>query len=143
MRKILLLVFLLPFSINANDLLKSLGVLAGQNVYLTYAAIGSTADGYINGSYSAEEAAGLMDTYQNFSQQSADLLDELGKSKLIKVEDRPTIHELKKTYFVLQKQAAEFKKYITLGDQVHIEGYEVNRMIAWKSISKILSLPEN
>ena len=115
--------------------------MAGQNVYLTYAAIGSTADGYINGSYSAEEAAGLMDTYQGFSEQAAQLLTELAANKALKPEEKVTVMELK-TYLILQKQAAEFKKYITLGDQAFIDGYEVNRSVAWKRISRLLQIKE-
>ena len=127
---------------HASNVLNALGTMAGQNVYLTYAAIGSTADGYINGSYSAEEAAGLMDTYQGFSEQAAQLLTELATSKALKPEEKVTVMELKKTYLILQKQAAEFKKYITLGDQAFIDGYEVNRSVAWKRISRLLQIKE-
>ena len=116
--------------------------MAGQNVYLTYAAIGATADGYINGSYSAEEAAGLLETYQGFSEQAAELLTELAKNKALKADEKITVMELKKTYVILQKQAAEFKKYITLGDQAFIDGYEVNRSVAWKRISRLLQIKE-
>ena len=142
MIKQLIFFILLVSYCHASNVLNALGTMAGQNVYLTYAAIGSTADGYINGSYSAEEAAGLMDTYQGFSEQAAQLLTELATSKDLKPEEKVTVMELKKTYLVLQKQAAEFKKYITLGDQAFIDGYEVNRSVAWKRISRLLQIKE-
>ena len=142
MLKKLAFFILLASYCHASNVLNALGTMAGQNVYLTYAAIGSTADGYINGSYSAEEAAGLMDTYQGFSEQAAQLLTELATSKALKPEEKVTVMELKKTYLVLQKQAAEFKKYITLGDQAFIDGYEVNRSVAWKRISRLLQIKE-
>ena len=142
MIKQLIFFILLVSYCHASNVLNALGTMAGQNVYLTYAAIGSTADGYINGSYSAEEAAGLMDTYQGFSEQAAQLLTELATSKALKPEEKVTVMELKKTYLVLQKQAAEFKKYITLGDQAFIDGYEVNRSVAWKRISRLLQIKE-
>ena len=142
MIKQLIFFILLVSYCHASNVLNALGTMAGQNVYLTYAAIGSTADGYINGSYSAEEAAGLMDTYQGFSEQAAQLLTELATSKALKPEEKVTVMELKKTYLILQKQAAEFKKYITLGDQAFIDGYEVNRSVAWKRISRLLQIKE-
>ena len=61
LKKLAFLILLVSYC-HASNVLNALGTMAGQNVYLTYAAIGSTADGYINGSYSAEEAAGLMET---------------------------------------------------------------------------------
>ena len=141
LKKLAFLILLVSYC-HASNVLNALGTMAGQNVYLTYAAIGSTADGYINGSYSAEEAAGLMDTYQGFSEQAAQLLTELATSKALKPEEKVTVMELKKTYLILQKQAAEFKKYITLGDQAFIDGYEVNRSVAWKRISRLLQIKE-
>jgi len=77
------------FSQNKNSdlLLETVGVLSAQGIYLTYASIGTIADGYVNETYNSDFAFDMASELITISQTAKEQLTLLLKSEILSSED--------------------------------------------------------
>ena len=121
-------------------LLKTIGVLSAQSVYLTYTSIGSCADGHAKGNYKDDFAARLLKEYNVFNKASIKQLNSLLSSGVLGSQDVQFVSKLIETFELLQAQANGYRNYILTRKLAHKRIYSRKRKQAWRNISELLGL---
>ena len=123
-----------------DTLLETCGALSAQGVYITYAAIGTLADGYAYGVYDDEMTVMSLSEYIALSQVVTDQLNELLATGYLHRDDVGFIIELNSIYELLIYEADALSKFVETQDEYYITIYDDNRMKAWNKIVTLLEL---
>lgn len=121
-------------------LLETIGVVSSQGIYSAYTSIGSVADAYHGGVYTAEFTAQLMEEYANLMRASVTQLEKLQASNVLSAPDAVFIEQLLQGYQHLLQQALSYKDFLENGQEASLQAYEANRKSAWDVISHLLGL---
>jgi len=121
-------------------LLNTLGVLSAQGIYLTYIAIGATADGYVKKAYDDKTAKNLLGEYMRVIRVTKNQMKVLLKKRVVRGSDVKFVKQLIITYDYLFYEALGFKTYIDTKEQIQAQRYNKYRKKAWSKISKLLGL---
>jgi hypothetical protein len=121
------------------QLLETVGTLAGFQLYQSYLNIGLIADGKAEGVYSDEDVSTILNSV-------LELLETLDKrleanSKLaLSDSDQSAIKKLRLLSALLRQEGDELKAFWRTGDKAHSDKYEAARKEAWEGISEVLGL---
>jgi hypothetical protein len=132
------IVFLPAQEDDLDTALYAVGQLGGANLYFTYLTLGTVADGYVGGGYTADTASSLADDAINLSKGAIDSLQRIVDELTISRDDRDTIKKMIASYELLIGQANGLKSYID--DPEQSADYQTYREKAWKSIADLLQI---
>jgi hypothetical protein len=119
--------------------LLAIGVLAGQNIYTTYAYIGAVADGYEYKTYDAEEVQQLMADVSSMSRVAADHLRHVRDSGIV-ADDRAAIERVMEILADLSTKADALGKYAQTKDEQDLKAYNEARTKVWPKVRDMLQL---
>jgi hypothetical protein len=120
--------------------LVAIGVLAGQNIYVTYAYIGSVADGYARNYYDAAQVQELMKETISLTDVAIEHLDGVQKTKIVDA-DKQAIARVADVMGLLKQEAQALSDYTQSQDEQDLKAYEAARTAAWPKIKEALRLP--
>ena len=121
-------------------LLESLGALSGQNMYLTYMALGNVADTYGSGLYKAEFAVQLADELKEMITMTIKQYNDMLTSGNFIDDDYNSIMKFVDVYTALEEEASGLREMVVVASEENIKKFEVGRQKAWKLVSEILGL---
>jgi len=119
--------------------LTAIGVLAGQNIYTSYAYIGAIADGYGSKTYSAVQVQQLMDEVAKMLElthkhvQHVCDVTEAG-------DERAAIEEVLTIFDLLSNEARALARYARTGTESDLQAYDKARSSAWPMVQELLEL---
>lgn len=119
--------------------LTTVGVLAGQNIYTTYAYIGAVADGYGGKSYTARQVQDLMAEVVAMANVTRQHLQQVQQTGLVE-QDRAAIDEVLSILALLSDEATALSNYAKSGSDVDLQAYGKARMEALPKVKKMLDL---
>lgn len=120
-------------------LLLTVGALAGQNVYVTYAYIGTVADGYANKVYSADQVQELMKEVVGLCSVAHDFMQNLSESK-ITTDDQATIAQMAGILDLLRQEANALSAFAKSESKKDLDAYDAARSAAWPKIQAALGI---
>lgn len=127
-------------STNGDDpRLLAIGVLAGQNIYTTYALIGSIADGYAYKAYQTEKVRQLMSDVAGMCQVAVEHLKIVQDTSLLE-EDRAAIENVIEIMTLLRSEANALASYAESNDPDDLEAYNEARNNVWPRVREMLQL---
>ena len=122
-----------------DKLLLAVGALSGQNVYVTYAYIGTVADGFANQVYSADQVRELMSEVMGLCSVAGDYMQALADSK-ISTDDKATIEQMVGIFGLLRQEADALSSFAQSESQKDLDAYETARRDAWPQIQAALGI---
>jgi hypothetical protein len=120
-------------------LLLAVGALSGQNVYITYAYIGTVADGFANQVYTADQVRELMSEVKGLCSVAGEYMRTLADSK-ISTDDRATIEQMVGIFQLLRQEADALSSFAQSESQADLDAYEAARKDAWPRIQTALGI---
>ncbi len=120
--------------------LETIGATGGSNLFLTYMAIGVTADAYQNKTYDTDKAAGYVKSMVAQARVVKKYLERLIDEGELSSNDSTFVKKMVETYDLLIAEGEAFIKYAKSGDQSHADTFHKNRKDAWKNISDLLGI---
>ena len=148
MKKIYLTLFIIIFGfqiLSAQNksqlaLLETCGVLSAQGVYITFTAIGTLTDAYVNNVYNDEETAEILADYIYLSETVNKQFNTLLKTGNLHSDDIGFVIDLNNIYELLISEADAFRNYVTTKDESYLHIYDNSRVKAWEKIVILLEL---
>lgn len=142
MKRILIAIFMfLTVAAWATPLqLETIGATGGSNLFLTYMAIGVTADAYQNKTYEKDKATSYVNSMVAQARVVQKYLKRLIDEGELSENDVTFVKRMVKTYDLLIAEGEAFIKYAKSGDQSHADTFHKNRKAAWKNISDLLGI---
>jgi hypothetical protein len=138
---LVLVIFLVGTEIPAQDVnLQAVGALSSANLYLTYIAIGSVADGHSREVYSNEFADSLLSSIIDIAGNSMRSLAQVLETEDLDETDTIYVKEAIDTLKVLIDQAESYKTYIDKKSPQYAEIYNNYKQIAWQQVTELLNL---
>ena len=119
--------------------LLAIGVLAGQNIYTTYALIGSIADGYAYKAYEPGKVRQLMSDVAEMCQVAVNHLKSVQDTSLLK-EDRAAIETVIEIMTLLRSEANALASYAESNDPDDLDAYNEARNTVWPKVQAMLQL---
>lgn len=119
--------------------LLAIGVLAGQNIYTTYAYIGSVADGYAYEVYDADSVQKLMEDISTMSTVAVENLRQVRDLNLADA-DRDSIDTVIDILKLLSVEADALAKYVRTNSDEDLEAYNDARNTVWPKVRDALNL---
>jgi hypothetical protein len=119
--------------------LTAIGVLAGQNIYTTYAYIGAVADGYGKASYSSAQVQQLMAEVASMASVASRHLQEVRATNIVE-EDRDAIDNVLSIFELLTKEANALSGYAKSGSDADLRAYDDARTEVWPKVKGMLDL---
>jgi hypothetical protein len=119
--------------------LLAIGVLSGQNIYVTYAYIGSVADGYYHKVYSADQVQSLMKETVSLTDVAIEHLRKVESTKIVD-SDRKAIARVVEIMGLLKQEAEALSDYTKTQSDADLQAYETARTSAWPKIKESLQM---
>jgi hypothetical protein len=119
--------------------LKAIGVLSGQNIYTTYAYIGSIADGYGDSTYDAQHVQQLMAEIVGMTNVSRDSLEKVRATNIVD-QDKAAIAEVISILDLLSQEAEALSRYVQSGSDQDLKAYDKARTAVWPKVKSMLDL---
>ncbi|REJ96160.1 MAG: hypothetical protein DWQ45_03325 [Planctomycetota bacterium] len=119
--------------------LVTIGVLAGQNIYTTYAYIGAVADGYANDNYDGEQTRELMQETISLAEVAIEHLKTVQKSNIVE-SDKEAIDDIVEIFELLKREATALSDFTQSGAQEDLDAYEEARTTVWPRIKSVLQI---
>ena len=119
--------------------LLAIGVLSGQNIYITYAYIGSVADGYAHNTYSPEQVQNLMKETISLTDVAIEHLRKVESTKIVD-SDRKAIARVIEIMGLLKQEAEALSAYTRTQSDADLQAYETARTSAWPKIKEALQM---
>jgi hypothetical protein len=119
--------------------LLAIGVLSGQNIYVTYAYIGSVADGYYHKVYSADQVQSLMKETVSLTDVAIEHLRKVESTKIVD-PDRKAIARVIEIMGLLKQEAEALSAYTRTQSDADLQAYETARKSAWPKIKEALKM---
>jgi len=123
-----------------SQLLQALGATTAQGIFITYFAVGSTADAYVKGAYDKPTTIQVLESYYQTTEAVNSQLKTLLNSKTLSSADVKYINGVREVYLLLEAEIKAFKDYIETADNSYVSIYDDNRTKAWAKISALLNL---
>lgn len=120
--------------------LATIGVLAGQNVYTTYAYIGAVADGLGNSTYTAEQVQQLMAEVSGMMVIVRQHLQAVRETTIVDA-DRAAIDEVLSILTLLSDEADALARFAQSGADADLAAYDKARTTVWPKLKAILEQP--
>jgi hypothetical protein len=121
------------------QLLETVGLLGGLQLYQTYLNIGFIADGRTEGLYKDKEIKQLLDSILTPLEKVDQQLEKVSKIAQAK-EDQEAVARLRKIAALLRQQGKDLEKFWASNKEADGARYEATRKQAWKEISSLLGL---
>ena len=121
------------------NLLLAVGALSGQNVYVTYAYIGTVADGYANDVYSPAQVQELMKEIVGLCSTAGGYVRTLAEAD-ISADDRESIEQMVGILDLLRREAEALSAFVVSQSQADLTAYETARARAWPQIQNALGI---
>ncbi len=144
-RILLLLVFVLflPPAVaaqpkDADPALYAVGALGASNLYNSYFLLGTLADGYATGAYTAQFADELARDIIGLSESAVEVLEELSDMEAITGGDRRLVSRMIRAHELLIQQSWGLITYVE--DTSQTEAWFYYRRLTWEAITEILEL---
>jgi hypothetical protein len=128
-----------PGDAEDSPFLFAIGVLASQNIYTTYAYIGSVADGYGNDSYSAQQVQTLMREVIGLTSVAIENIDAVAKSNIAE-PDKQALQNVTEILELLKQEATSLSSYTKTQSDEDLEAYDTARMTVWPKIKAVLQI---
>jgi hypothetical protein len=125
-----------------NEELTTIGAIGASNMYVTYIAVGSVADGHAQKVYDDDTTSNLLQSLAQLAQSSQESLGNLKKAGRLEKEDFEFISEMITTLELLSGQARSYIQYIKTGNKSHAQQYNEFRKKAWSKIVVLLGIEE-
>lgn len=122
--------------------LKTIGLLAGNNLYMTYIALNTTADTYSRKVYSAKKSITVLSEYANMSRITGEQLVILSKDTSLSKADKKFILQVASIQNDLARQADAYTKFIRSSKPEDAEKFAIFRDQNWAKIRKLLGIEE-
>ncbi len=122
-----------------NQFLIAIGVLAAQNIYTTYAYIGSVADGYGNDSYTAEQVQTLMGEVIGLTKVAIENVNIVAKSNIVE-SDKQALQNVAEILGFLQDEATALSSYTKTQSDEDLKAYDTARTTVWPKIKAALQI---
>lgn len=119
--------------------LVAIGVLSGQNIYVTYAYIGSVADGYTKHAYTAEQVQSLMKEITGLTDVAIQHLEAVEQTKIVD-SDRKAIERVVEIMVLLKQEAEALAAFTRSEADADLQAYETARTSAWPKIKAALQM---
>jgi hypothetical protein len=119
--------------------LLAIGVLSGQNIYVTYAYIGSVADGYTKHAYTPEQVQSLMKEVIGLTDVAIDHLEKVAVTKIVDA-DRKAIERVVEIMRLLKQEAEALAAFTRTESDADLQAYEAARTSAWPKIKEALQM---
>jgi hypothetical protein len=119
--------------------LLAIGVLSGQNIYVTYAYIGSVADGYSKRAYTPEQVQSLMKEVIGLTDVAIEHLEKVEATKIID-SDRKAIERVVEIMRLLKQEAEALAAFTRTESDADLQAYETARQSAWPKIKEALQM---
>ncbi len=119
--------------------LLAIGVLSGQNIYVTYAYIGSVADGYSKRAYTPEQVQSLMKEVIGLTDVAIEHLEKVEATKIID-PDRKAIERVVEIMRLLKQEAEALSTFTRTESDADLQAYEAARTSAWPKIKEALQM---
>jgi len=119
--------------------LVAIGVLSGQNIYVTYAYIGSVADGYTKRAYTPEQVQSLMKEVTSLTDVAIQHLEAVEKTKIVD-SDRKAIERVVEIMELLKQEADALAAFTRTESDTDLQAYEAARTSAWPKIKAALQM---
>ena len=123
----------------ADPWLLAIGVLSGQNIYVTYAYIGSVADGYYKRAYTPEQVQSLMKEVIGLTDVAIEHLEKVEATKIID-PDRKAIERVVEIMGLLKQEAEALSAFTRTESDADLQAYEAARTSAWPKIKEALKM---
>jgi hypothetical protein len=120
--------------------LETIGALDASNMYMTYLALGVTADTFEFGNYNAETTKSIAGEIKGLSQSSRDTLKKIVDKGLARGDDKALLLEMITVHELLISQSAELEKYVD--DPKGANDFQSYRKKAWEKIKVILNIKD-
>jgi len=119
--------------------LVAIGVLSGQNIYVTYAYIGSVADGYYKRAYTPEQVQSLMKEVIGLTDVAIEHLKKVETTKIVD-SDRKAIERVVEIMGLLKQEAEALSTFTRTESDADLQAYEAARTSAWPKIKEALQM---
>lgn len=119
--------------------LYSVGSLSASNVYLSYLVLGTVADAYSQGLYTADVATSITNEALYLNANARDSLDELLRTKNLSDEDYAVLERIRTVYNVLEQEGEALVRFISDPSDSG-EEFQTYRSEAWAQISELLGI---
>ncbi len=121
------------------ELMKTVGMLSGLQLYQTYLNIGFIADGKAEGVYKVEDVTQLLASVTAPLTTVDKQLEKIAKLARTR-EDQEGFNKLRNIAGLLRTQGKALETFWTTGKESDGEKYETARKQAWKAINALLQL---
>ena len=122
--------------------LSSVGALGAANLYLTYLALGTIADGLAYEVYDQTATTELVNSVARFSISTRESLKILRDKGELSESDSEYVLRMIGTMDLLVREAEGLSQYIDSGEEKWLEQFSENRVKAWDQIQKMMSPAE-
>ena len=119
--------------------LVALGTLGASNLYYSYLTLGTTADGFVGGTYNGQVAISVANEAIFMNGNARGGLAKLIDSPTIAREDRDVLVVMVQTYDILNNQAKALIQFIS-DDKDDGSTYQKYRAEAWKRIVDLFGI---
>ncbi|MFO1095327.1 MAG: hypothetical protein U0992_18785 [Planctomycetaceae bacterium] len=119
--------------------LGAIGVLAGQNVYTSYAYIGAIADGYGQKTYDAAHVQQLMNEVAGMLAVARKNMESVRDTATVE-QDRAAIDDVISILDLLSEEATSLAKYTKSGAEADLQAYDQARTTVWPKVQAMLDL---
>jgi hypothetical protein len=143
MLQLLAFTLLLPTTLvaqseDADPALYAVGALGASNLYNSYFLLGTLADGYATGAYTAEFADELARDIIGLSESAVEVLEDLSDDGAIAGGDRRLVSRMIRAHELLIQQSWGLITYVE--DTSQTEAWFYYRRLTWEAITEILEL---
>jgi hypothetical protein len=122
-----------------SELIESVGMLGGLNLYQAYLNIGFIADGKSQGIYADDDAAELLGSVLTPLESMTEQFDKAAKISGSK-DDKATIVRVTKAAGMLKTQGQNLVTFWNSGKEADGNRYEASRKQTWTELSDLLGL---
>jgi hypothetical protein len=122
-----------------SELLETVGMLGGLNLYQTYLNVGLIADGKSQGVYGDDDAKELLGSVLTPLETLTERFDKAGKITTSK-EDKAAIARVSKAAGLLKTQGQHLVSFWNDGKESDGNRYEASRKLAYAEISDMIGL---
>lgn len=120
--------------------LETIGAISASNLYVTYLAIGSMADGFEKKTYEAKQAATSIQAVVNMSGVAKKYLQKLIDENIVVGSDIKLVREMLDTYDFLINEGTYLIRYTKSRDNKDAQQFHHYRGKAWDNIKRILKI---
>ncbi len=140
---LLLMLFLIVISVYSEDIkLETIGILGGQNLYLTYTSLGLLFDSYDRGVYDADFTLQLSRDITSSCRKSKSYIQSLLDKKILTGNDLQFGNNMLEAYDNLIFEANSIISIVEAKNSDTLKQYQRLKNKAWEKIQSLLNIEE-